>query len=522
MNPARLIAPRVWPQLRVFFLLIALLALGPRIGAAADGDTKSFFLPAGSAAQTLKQFAEQSGRGVVFVTEVVKDARTNAVQGELAPAAALRQLLAGTALVAEEDVKTGAFAVRKGAADPNAPRAAPVAKSDRPTNPSHADTIVMTPFEVRTDSGDAYGVTQSNRATMFNADTTKLPINSETFTSQLLQDIDMQDMDILVSGLATAGGWGSMQNDTSAFSKQPGDRVANAEFKLRGVGAGGVRRDGLISSNNSSFNDTFSTESIEILSGPNALLYAGSGGGGVISAISKQARFEKNTGSISLRTDEWGTKRYQLDGNQSSSTGLKWIPQIASRLALMQQSQGLYRTGFGNKASGEYLQLAARLPYRSTLRVSYTHSEAIFWQGSTPSIAYQPQTWRPPAAVLALHTATAGSSAGQTPTLAIGDLFADAMLLHNGALDGFVSHFGKSRRTYSGGLVQDYNHNPKDNYYNFTLETRWSSHLSSILVYAHDNNTVNMVYTGNSIVGGIPRARSRMSSKISSEGKHHV
>ena len=133
MNPARFISPRVWPQFRVFAALIVLLGLGPRINAAADADTKSFFLPAGSAAQTLKQFAEQSGRGVVFVTEVVKDVRTNAVQGELAPAAALRQLLAGTALVAEEDVKTGAFAVRKGAADPNGLRAVQTATSaDRP------------------------------------------------------------------------------------------------------------------------------------------------------------------------------------------------------------------------------------------------------------------------------------------------------------------------------------------------------------------------------------------------------
>ena len=140
MNPARFILPRVWPRLRVFFLLIALLGLGPRIGAAADGDTKSFFLPAGSAAQTLKQFAEQSGRGVVFVTEVVKDVRTNAVQGELAPAAALRQLLAGTALVAEEDVKTGAFAVRKGAADPNELGVAPITSSGHPSFQSNPTT----------------------------------------------------------------------------------------------------------------------------------------------------------------------------------------------------------------------------------------------------------------------------------------------------------------------------------------------------------------------------------------------
>jgi hypothetical protein len=103
---------------RVLGLVLA-LAGAALLHAAEEAARKTFFLPVGSAEQTLKQFAEQAGRGVVFVAGAVKDVRTNAVQGELAPAEALRQMLAGTPLVAEEDKKTGAFAVRKGAADPS-------------------------------------------------------------------------------------------------------------------------------------------------------------------------------------------------------------------------------------------------------------------------------------------------------------------------------------------------------------------------------------------------------------------
>jgi hypothetical protein len=93
---------------------------------------RSFDLPAGLAAQTLKQFAAQAGREIVFSTEVIGDVRTPLVRGELTPNDALLALLAGTGLVAGQDSRTEGIAVRK-EADPNAARAAPLdASSDRP------------------------------------------------------------------------------------------------------------------------------------------------------------------------------------------------------------------------------------------------------------------------------------------------------------------------------------------------------------------------------------------------------
>lgn len=115
--------------LRLFVLgLLSLLLCLP--GRAAEA-RKSFDLPAGAAGETLKQFARQAGREIVFSAEAVGAANTNPVQGELTPQEAINQLLAGTGLVASEDAKTGAFAVRKGES-PNAPRAA--RSSDRPQN----------------------------------------------------------------------------------------------------------------------------------------------------------------------------------------------------------------------------------------------------------------------------------------------------------------------------------------------------------------------------------------------------
>jgi TonB-dependent receptor len=99
---------------RLLPLLLAAFLVFPAASPAADAAKKSFDVPAGEAAATLKQFARQAGREIVFVPEVVGDVQTRPVRGELAPAEALREMLSGTGLVAGQDERTGAFAVRKG------------------------------------------------------------------------------------------------------------------------------------------------------------------------------------------------------------------------------------------------------------------------------------------------------------------------------------------------------------------------------------------------------------------------
>ncbi|MBK8858785.1 MAG: hypothetical protein IPN11_14225 [Opitutaceae bacterium] len=112
---------------RMLFIASGLLALGAA-AFAAEPAVKTFDLPAGPAAETLKQFAAQSGREIVFSPQAVTQVTTQPVKGELTPAAALDAMLADTGLMASQDSKTGAFAVRKGDL-PNAQRAAQVAKA---------------------------------------------------------------------------------------------------------------------------------------------------------------------------------------------------------------------------------------------------------------------------------------------------------------------------------------------------------------------------------------------------------
>ncbi|MDB6127999.1 MAG: hypothetical protein JWM35_1895 [Verrucomicrobia bacterium] len=99
--------------------------------AAAEVTKINFNLPAGDAGTTLKQFARQAKREIMFPAQEVDSVKTNAVQGEMTVREGLDRLLAGTDLRVFEDRKTGALVVQR-ANDPNVSRVALEKSGDRP------------------------------------------------------------------------------------------------------------------------------------------------------------------------------------------------------------------------------------------------------------------------------------------------------------------------------------------------------------------------------------------------------
>ena len=125
------------------------LALGLAWGAAATAAEakKSYNVPAGEAAETLKQLAKQAGQQVVFPAQDVRGVKTAGVLGEYTLSEALARLLADTGLEARFDEKSGTFAVSK--AGPNAERAAQTDR-DRPGDQGKVEDgkLVLDKFEV--------------------------------------------------------------------------------------------------------------------------------------------------------------------------------------------------------------------------------------------------------------------------------------------------------------------------------------------------------------------------------------
>ncbi|HAY06619.1 MAG TPA: hypothetical protein DCY26_08195 [Hyphomonas sp.] len=141
-------------------LALVLSTLAFTFTLSAQEPKRTFDVPAGEAEQTLKQFATQAQREIVFAPDQVAGLKTNPVQGEFAPGVALDLMLADTGLTATQDTKTGAFAVRRDTR-PNGPRAAPVEKTARPESKSRVEdgAVVLDDYQVtgsrmRLNSGD--------------------------------------------------------------------------------------------------------------------------------------------------------------------------------------------------------------------------------------------------------------------------------------------------------------------------------------------------------------------------------
>jgi hypothetical protein len=94
---------------RLLFVLIALAG----VGHSAEGGKRSYELPPGDAAITLRQVSAISGREILFAAEAVRGVRTNSVHGDFTPIEAVARLLTGTVLSVVQDEKTGALAVRR-------------------------------------------------------------------------------------------------------------------------------------------------------------------------------------------------------------------------------------------------------------------------------------------------------------------------------------------------------------------------------------------------------------------------
>lgn len=108
-----MLSPHVSAPLAVVALCGAVVA-DAATTVAAPAEKRTFNLPRGDAAVTLKQFAAAAaGTPIVYLVDRVRSAVTNAVSGEFTPRDALERMLAGSALEAAQDAATGALVVSR-------------------------------------------------------------------------------------------------------------------------------------------------------------------------------------------------------------------------------------------------------------------------------------------------------------------------------------------------------------------------------------------------------------------------
>lgn len=330
-------------------------------------------LPAGDATITLKQFSRISGVQILYPANAVDGVRTNRVSGRFSAREALRRMVEGSALAIVEDAPSGALAVHRrnqaGSARPAPPTNTSVSRMAVDLSPASAwslEPIRLNPFEVRADPSSSYSALDSNAITTFRIDLTKLPATTSMFTQTFMDDVaatSIQDVIVDYSGVV-----GADPNNVGAILAMPGDRDGSGGgLGIRGLSSGPPKRDGFLGPrvvfrSPTGYTDNFSTERIEVIEGPQSLLYGAVGGGGVVNIVSKRPQFGTQKGLLQSRIDQYGSKRALFDENLGTN-------RVAVRVAGAFEDRNNVRYNLGSEFYGLYASGAVRFGPATVLRI---------------------------------------------------------------------------------------------------------------------------------------------------------
>ncbi|MGH7958139.1 MAG: TonB-dependent siderophore receptor [Opitutaceae bacterium] len=315
----------------------------------ADAEVKRVFnVPAGPAEQSLKLFSEQSGRGVIFSTDSLKDARTKAVQGEFTAREAIDRMVDGTALVVTLDEKTGAFGIKRDSG-PNAERAAQAVPGDRPENRAKTeprtvgraaaeDTITLSPFTVNAEADKGYAATSTLAGTRFKTDLKDIAASISVLTSEFLSDIGANNFTEALQYSTSAQL--DVGDDSAAGPAPNGNRFQGGppEFRVRGQPTTQARNYFPLRIET----DTYNLERIEDSRGPNSVLFGFGAPGGILNVSTKRARTDRSFKQAVVQAGSFGSHREVIDVNEVLLKG-----KLALRLnALYDQSNTFQEYAF--------------------------------------------------------------------------------------------------------------------------------------------------------------------------------
>lgn len=197
----------------------------------------------------------------------------------------------------------------------------------------------------------------------------ELPQSVTVVTGQLMRDQGAQSMaDVLrnVPGIVMAQGEGNRETPVLRGT------ATTADFFVDGL------RDDL-----QYYRDLYNTEAVEVLTGPNGLLFGRGGSAGVINRVSKQAG--ETLRNLQAEAGSFGHRRVAADVGES------WRDGWAGRLNTVVEDSGSYRDGVSLSRHG----LAPALSFRPTdatrvtLQGEYFHDERTADRG-VPSLAGKP------------------------------------------------------------------------------------------------------------------------------------
>jgi len=152
-----------------------------------------------------------------------------------------------------------------------------------------------------------YGLKQTSTATKTATDVKDIPQALSVVTSGQIADQQLRSVADLLNFVPGAS-YGSGEGNRDQIVLR--GNSSTADFFVDGV------RDDV-----QYFRDFYNIDRVEVLKGPNAMIFGRGGGGGIINRVLKRPSFNTYR-EATASADGWGDKRFSLDLDQPLSTGL--------------------------------------------------------------------------------------------------------------------------------------------------------------------------------------------------------
>ncbi|MGH8249146.1 MAG: TonB-dependent receptor [Steroidobacteraceae bacterium] len=219
-----------------------------------------------------------------------------------------------------------------------------------------APAIEPTPLPKVTVTGEyeseGYLADRSRTATRTETPLRDVPQSVSVITHDLIQDQSMQslaDVARYVPGAGMAQGEGN--RDTIILR----GNSSTADFYVDGV------RDDV-----EYFRDLYNVDRVEVLKGPNAMIFGRAGAGGIVNRVTRQASWNPSR-EVSLQGGSWDNRRASFDlGNGLTDT-------FAARVTGVYEDSESHRDGFELERLGINPTAALRVGEATTLRLSYEY-----------------------------------------------------------------------------------------------------------------------------------------------------
>ncbi|HUR60414.1 MAG TPA: TonB-dependent receptor [Opitutaceae bacterium] len=237
-----------------------------------------------------------------------------------------------------------------------------------------SETVQLSAFQVTADADTSYGALQSNSLTSFRLDLVKAPVTAQVFTQAFMDDIaatNIEEMLVRYHGSVS----GATHNSTDAVTQEPGDRSGGSGLSIRGINTAEIARDGFNGPppavrSSTGITTNYQIERVEVIEGPQSILYGASSGGGVVNTISKRANFDQRKGFVRFAVDDHSSVQGLIDYNFGAK-------KFAVRIAALGAEHRTVRERVGDDMTGLYAQVAFQVHPSTVVRLQTEKTDAL-------------------------------------------------------------------------------------------------------------------------------------------------